>query len=163
MLGSGTSVNILSHYKNDHIRICRPLGLTHDDAQRVINFAIERLGRTYSLRHIFDLARFMVPWSLLPRRWRSSLFSHHALKPTEEICSSMLAEAFASVKFPIVPIVKYDKKKGLELIQRNPRLYTPSDFDYSPYFAIIKYPIFSVAGHAPYRNLPWKEGVQSDK
>ena len=43
------------------------------------------------------------------------------------------------------------------LYQRNFRLYTPSDFDYSPYFEIIKYPIFELSEQSMYRDLPWSE------
>ncbi len=114
-----------------------------------------RLGRKYDLRHIFDLARFLFPWGLFPRRWRSTLFQHNALKPTEDICSSMIADAFHSVDFPILPLVKKDEEDNLELIQRNPRLFTPSDFDYSPYFNVIKYPIFKLGKDYTSHQLPW--------
>lgn len=161
MLGKGTFVRELTHYRDDHMRICRPQGLSHQDAQGVINYAIQHIGMEYSLHHALDLARFLFPWSILPRRWRSSLFQHHALKPTEEICSSMIASAFASVRFPVLPLVRKNKEHALELIHRNPRLFTPSDFDYSPYFAIIKYPIFDLQAPSHYRDLPWQPGLVS--
>jgi len=69
----------------------------------------------------------------------------------------MLAEAFASVRFPVLPIIKADKEKGVQFYHRNPRLYTPSDFDYSPYFEIIKYPYFELGESTIYRDLPWNE------
>jgi hypothetical protein len=161
LLGQGTVISPLAKYRDDHIRICRPQGLSHSDAQKVIAFVIGRLGMKYSLRQIVDLARFMLPWRLIPGRWHSVLFERRAGKPTEEVCSSMLAEAFESIHFPILPLIRKDEQKNLELINRNPRLFTPSDFDYSPYFAIIKYPIFPV-GEVSYRNLPWREGMVSD-
>lgn len=159
ILGKGTIVTALSHYKNDHIRICRPAGLARADAQKVVAFAINKLGGQYDVRHLFDLARFMFPWTIMPRTWRSSLFEHNALKPTHDICSSMIAEAFSSVKFPILPIVEHDLERGIELIQRSSKLFTPSDFDYSPYFNIIKYPFFAVGETAPYKDLPWREDI----
>lgn len=155
MLGSGNIVVPLEKYRKEHVRICRPTSLTHEDAQRIISFAINRLGMKYSIRHIFDLFRFLVPYGILPRRWRSTLFSQKSGRATEDICSAMLGEAFGSVQFPIVPHVKYTKQRGLELIRHNPKLLTPSDFDYSPYFSIVKYPIFSVTSQAPYKKLPW--------
>lgn len=161
LLGQGTVISPLNKYKQDHIRISRPIGLSHTDAQKVIAFAVHRLGSTYSLRHIFDLFRLLFPWGLWPRRWRSSLFQHNALQPTEDICSSMIAQAFASVHFPVLPIVTLEHEK-LELIQRNPRLFTPSDFDYSPYFAIIKYPIFHLDRPSAYQKLPWRAGLMAD-
>jgi hypothetical protein len=74
----------------------------------------------------------------------------------------MIAEAFNSVQFPILPLVKTHATKGLELITRNPKLFTPRDFDYSPYFEIIKYPFIEFADYAMYRKLPWnREGLVS--
>ncbi len=158
MLGKGTIVTDLNHYKTEHIRICRPQGLSRSDAQKVSNFAIHRLGRMYDLRHIFDLYRFLFPWALWPRRWRSSLFEANPQQPTHDICSSMIAEAFMGVKFPILPILVRDTTKGVQIIPRNPKLFTPSDFDYSPYFHIIKYPYLDIVGPSSYSELPWKEG-----
>ncbi|MBX9696625.1 MAG: hypothetical protein K2X53_00910 [Alphaproteobacteria bacterium] len=159
ILGKGTIVVPINTYINDHIRICRPEGLSRSDAQKVISFAVGRLGVKYSVRHIFDLFRFLFPWTIMPRKWRSTVFETNPLKPTHDICSSMLAAAFASVKFPILPIVKHSDEKGVQLVQRNPKLFTPSDFDYSPYFSIIKYPFFTLAENLPYKNLPWSEEV----
>ncbi len=140
LMGKGTIVTPLSRYRDYNIRICRPRGLSHEDALRVMEYTINRLGLKYSLRHVFDLARFLFPWGILPRRWRSSLFVHNALKPTEEICSSLLASAFESVHFPILPEIIRDEE-GVMLVSRNPLLFTPKDFDNSPFFDIIKYPM----------------------
>ena len=155
-IGLGTIIKPLQFYSEEHIRIARPSSLTSADADHVIAYAIRSLGKEYSLRHLLDLARFLMPWNIFPRQWRSSLFSRNALKPTEEICSAMIARAFASVNYPILPLVEYKMQRGYELTQRNPNLFTPSDFDYSPYFDIIKYPIFGDASKIPYHNLPWK-------
>ncbi len=160
-LGKGTIVSPLENYRTDHIRICRPRGLSRQDAQQVSAFAINQLGTGYDVRQLFDLARFMVPWSILPRRWRSSLFEHHVGEPTKTVCSTMIAQAFASIDFPILPVVKQHEESGIELFARNPRLFTPSDFDYSPYFEIIKYPFIAFA-EGPYRKLPWnRQGLVS--
>jgi hypothetical protein len=140
MMGQGTVVSVISNYKNHNLRICRPRNLTREDAQKVIGFTINHLGMRYNWRHIFDLARFLFPWSILPRRWRSGLFAHNALKPTEEICSSLIARAFLIVHFPILPEIKKNGSQ-ITLVSRDPRLFTPKDFDYSPFFDIIKYAI----------------------
>jgi hypothetical protein len=39
----------------------------------------------------------------------------------------------------------------------NPRLYTPKDFDDSPYFDIIKHPFIGEGDVADYRKLPWNQ------
>jgi len=155
-LGKGTIVSPLENYRTDHIRICRPRGLSRKDAQQVIAFAIQQLGTAYDVRQIFDLARFLFPWSILPRRWRSSLFESHLDDATRTVCSTMIAQAFASIDFPILPVVRQHEETGIELFARNPRLFTPRDFDYSPYFEIIKHPLISFA-EEPYRQLPWNK------
>jgi len=161
-IGLGTVISLIEKYKDDHIRIVRADALTEEDAQKVLYFAIGRLGRKYNIRHLLDLLRFLFPWSLYPRRWRSSLFQHNALQPTEDICSSMIANAFQSVRYPILPLVIEGDKDTLELVRRNPRLFSPSDFDYSPYFDIIKYPMMPVAGFGIYHHLPWQEELMSN-
>jgi len=42
-------------------------------------------------------------------------------------------------------------------VQRNPRLITPRDFDHSPYFSVIKYPLLGRDDIGFYRKLPWSE------
>jgi len=81
-------------------------------------------------------------------------------RSTRNVCSYMLGEAFNSVNFPILPIAERGEDGSLTLYKRNPRLFTPKDFDYSPYFDIIKYPYFGLDDVAAYRRLPWdNEGM----
>lgn len=157
LLGKGTLVTPLKDYAHYNTRICRPQGLTRSDAQRVIAYAIRRLGTDYDIRQLLDLARFMFPYGMVPRRWRSSLFEHKVGDPTRTVCSSMLAEAFAAVQFPILPYISRQDDGSMRLYQRNPRLFTPRDFDYSPYFDIIKYPFLGIEDAAAYRRLPWDQ------
>lgn len=162
IIGQGTIIVPISKYKNEHIRVCRPTGLSHLDAQKVIAYAVNSIGKEYNIRHFFDLGRFLLASKFIPRRWNSSLFKRNAGKTEQEICSVMIAKAFASVKFPILPLIRENDKQQLEMINRNPKLYTPSDFDYSPYFDIIKYPMMPVAGFSIYRHLPWQEELMSN-
>ena len=160
LLGEGTLVNPLSKYSGEHMRICRPRNLSRQDAQHIVGFAAHHLGNDYDFRQLVDLARFMFPYSVVPRRWRSTLFEYHAGIPTRTVCSSMIAAAFANVNYPVMPLVHRGSDGKLQLYKRNPRLYTPRDFDSSPYFDIIKYPIFGLNELAVYRQLPWnKDGV----
>ena len=155
MMGEGTIVSPIEKYRKSHMRICRPTGISHPDAQKVVAFSIKALGMPYHIRRIVDMVRFLLPWSILPRHWVSTLFSD---EPTSkgEVCSSLIARAFTSINFPILPLVQVDKKTGkVNLLHRNYRLFTPSDFDYSPYFEIIKYPMFNLTDEPDYRELPW--------
>ncbi len=172
-LGEGMVLSPLTRYANDNIRVCRPRGLTVDDANIVVKHSLEQLGREYDVRQIVDLGRFLFPYGLLPKRWHSSLFSYRTGKTTRAICSTAIAEAFMEVKFPILPIVKVSHTGAIRLKKRNPRIFVPKDFDYSPYFDIIKYPFidfpektfqfgkFKFANFlhlrttGAYRDLPW--------
>jgi hypothetical protein len=156
-LGEGTIVVPVCKYRPYHLRICRPTGLAPDDAETVIAYAIRRLGTAYDVRQLLDLARFFFPWGVLPRRWRSSLFQHNAGDPTQTVCSCLLAEAFSSVDFPILPFIDRRDDGTLRFFKRNPRLFTPKDFDYSPYFDIIKYPFLGLDDIGVYRKLPWAD------
>ncbi len=155
LLGRGTIVSPLSAYRLDHVRICRPQGIARDDARQVIHYCIERVGSDYDLRQLLDLARFLFPWSILPRRWRSSLFEHNAGAYTRTVCSSLLAEAFAEVDFPVLPFIERREDGSLRFYKRNARLFTPRDFDHSPYFQIIKYPFLRIDEIGLYHKLPW--------
>ncbi|MCB1692780.1 MAG: hypothetical protein KDI19_08445, partial [Pseudomonadales bacterium] len=154
-LGAGTAIHKLEIYRHDHLRICRPSRLGHKDAQQVVRYAVSRLGIDYDVRQILDLARFLFPWTFLPRRWRSSLFQHNAGRATRTVCSTMIAEAFAFVQFPILPLVKRFEDDKVQMFRRNPKLCVPSDFDYSPYFEIIKYPFVDFHYEEDYHLLPW--------
>ncbi len=157
LLGQGTIIAPITKYRHDHLRICRPKGLSPADAHKVITYTIKQLGSDYDVRQLFDLARFLLPWRFLPRRWRSSLFQHNVGAQTRTVCSCLLAEAFTAIDYPILPFVDRSKEGGIRLIKRNPKLFSPKDFDYSPYFDIIKYPYLGLDDLAAYRRLPWSE------
>lgn len=164
VMGRGTIVSALSHYRHDHIRICRPSSLAPADAEAVIAYSAKHLGWDYDVRQILDLARFFFPWSFLPRRWRSSLFQHNAGGPTRIVCSTLIAEAYGSVDFPILPFIDRAEDGSVRFFKRNPRLFAPRDFDYSPYFSIIKYPFLGINDLGLYHRLPWSnEDVYNDE
>ncbi len=163
ILGKGTIVSPLTVYAKDNLRICRPKGLSRQDAQHIIAHAVNKLGNQYDVRHVLDLARFLLPWTIIPRKFRSSLFNEHAGQSVRTVCSSMIAEAFESVHFPVLPLIKTHEETHIELIHRNFKLYTPKDFDYSPYFDIIKFPFLEIANNPAYHSLPWnKSGLLSN-
>jgi hypothetical protein len=157
ILGKGIIVSSIEDYEGEHLRICRPRGITRADSQAVLEYAIKELGKDYNVRQIMDLARFMFPYWFLPKRWRSTLFEHNAGRPTKTVCSTMMAEAFARVRFPIIPVIHQDEEGKLKLIRGNSKLITPRDFDHSPYFDVIKYPIIDFDELGIYRKLPWDQ------
>ncbi len=171
LLGEGMVLTPINRYAKDNIRVCRPRGLTSEDANIVVKESLEQLGREYDVRQLLDLARFLFPYGILPRRWHSSLFNYNAGETTRAVCSTAIAETFMKVNFPILPIIKISKDGDIRLRKRNPRIFSPKDFDYSPYFEIIKHPFidfpetkfnfFHLRTVGAYRNLPWdkKENI----
>jgi len=130
----------LSKYFQFHTRICRPAGLSPDDCQVVCNYAIERIGLQYDLKNLIDLARYLVPLPV-PQRWRRRMIGLGSGDPTKLICSTLIAQAFMSVRYPILPsITQVESEQARQEIYhiRDCSLYTPRDFDISPYFAVIK-------------------------
>jgi hypothetical protein len=68
----------LAQFAGLHLRVCRPVGLTDDEAAAVIDHAAARLGHRYDLRNVFDLLRYLFPTPPVPLRWRRRLLAHRA-------------------------------------------------------------------------------------
>jgi hypothetical protein len=137
----------LSKYDHFHTRICRPIGLTSSDREEIINFMVSRIGAQYDMRNIFDLARYLLPTPPVPARWRRRMIALGSGQPTRTICSTLIAEAFGRVRYPILPRVEHVtvQRLGISHLRREEilhirhySLYAPADFDLSPYFAIVK-------------------------
>jgi hypothetical protein len=146
-LGHGVVAVPLSKYRSFNTRICRPVGLTEAEKDQVVRFAAARLGRKYDTRHVFDLARYLCPTPPVPVRWRRRMIALGSGDPTRAICSTLIAEAFQSVRYPILPRIEriaeqqrventYTRDEILHI--RHHSLFAPRDFDLSPYFQIVK-------------------------
>ena len=146
----------LSKYSKFHIRICRPIALTPEDLEKVCAHAIKCIGLNYDVRNILDLARYLVPLPV-PQRWRRRMVALGSGSPTKFICSALIAEAFQSVRYPILPNITHLESKAAQqevLAIRQSSLYMPRDFDISPYFAIVK-PTIEVG--FDYKKLYWAD------
>ena len=136
----------LGYYETMHTRICRPVGLSSDELDAVLQHAISRLGHTYDLKNIFDLARFFITTPPVPGNWKRRMIAFGSGDPTRAICSSLIAEAFQSIKYPILPDIEIKQSNTVEgrryqreiMHIRHHSLFAPRDFDVSPYFEIIK-------------------------
>jgi hypothetical protein len=148
-LGEGCVAVALDKYECFNTRICRPVGLTRKDREKVVEFMVNSLGLKYDMRNILDLARFLLPTPPVPTRWRRRMIAIGSGEPTRAICSTLIAQAFQSVQYPMLPRVqrirKLEKQHGLsaytrrEILHiRHHSLFAPRDFDLSPYFKIIK-------------------------
>ena len=139
-LGKGVIASPLSKYNSFNTRICRPVGLTPEDRLKVIRYAVERIGDAYDLKNIIDLMRYFLPRPPVPESQRRRMLALGSGEPTRAICSTLIAQAFESVHYPILPEVRrLDDESRREILHiRHHSLYAPRDFDVSPFFAIIK-------------------------
>lgn len=103
LIDEGVVASPISKYRSFHLRLCRPFGLEAEDLQTVMDLVIGQMGSEYDLVNLFDLARYFLPVSLVPARFRREALAFGSGRPTEVICSSMIAHAFQAVGFPILP------------------------------------------------------------
>lgn len=145
----------LSEYGHLNMRVCRATGLSDDDRDRVVAFMRTSIGKTYDLKNIVDLARYLLPQPPVPKRWRRRMLALGSGDPTRAICSTLIAEAFQQVRYPILPERRVDPADpaGREVLHiRHHSLFAPRDFDLSPYFEIVKP---TIRHGFDYRKLAW--------
>jgi len=137
----------LAGYADHNLRVCRAASLTPEDRARVCRYAIDRIGYTYDLKNVIDLARYLLPVPPVPVYWRRRMLALGSGSPTRAICSTLIAQAFQSVRYPILPRIeaapegtdRHLTQGAREVLHvRHFSLFTPRDFDISPYFQIIK-------------------------
>lgn len=155
-LGRGVCVRPLLDLEHDHVRICRPKGLSSKDVQQAIRYAINHLGSYNEGTHLLDLTRFLFPWGLLPSAWRLPLFRKWPGRHTKNVSAAFVAETFGFVQFPIYPLVKISSENGTQLLRRHPRLCMPFEIDMSPNFEIVKYAFLDFQQYDNERLIPWK-------
>jgi hypothetical protein len=139
-LGDGVISAPLSKYSTLHTRLCRPVGLSARDRERVVRYTTDRIGYEYDVKNIVDLIRYLIPLPV-PTRFRRRMLALGSGVPTKAICSTLIAQAFETVRYPILPKIELIRSRSMrrEILHiRHHSLYTPRDFDISPYFAIIK-------------------------
>src|SRR6204780_3460043 len=155
-VGEGVVTAPLSKYCRFHTRICRPVGLTADDAATVCAYAVARVGFGYDVKNITDLMRYLLPLPV-PQRWRRRMIALGSGDPSRLICSALIADAFTAVRYPILPKITLARSmQALEQILeiRHSSLYCPRDFDISPYFNVVKP---TIARGFDYKALQWAD------
>jgi hypothetical protein len=177
LVAEGVIVSPLVKYIDYNIRICRPRGLQPEDRDAVIEYVVARLGHTYDRRNFLDLTRYLLPFHLVPARLQEDALHFGSGMATETICSTLLAEAFGKVRFPILPqqvrapartpaerfkqqILGRPTRRAYSglLRARHPTLCVPRDFDLSPYFDVVKFNARDLADF-DYRKLEWEEAA----
>lgn len=150
----------VAKYASLNTRICRPVGLRPEDRRAIVDFVVGTLGYQYDLKNIFDLMRYLLPQPPVPARWRRRLIAFGSGDPTRAICSTIIAQAFQSVRYPILPRYgspetgsEEERESERLLTQRHFTHFAPRDFDVSPYFEVVK-PTLSTG--FDFRSVPWR-------
>ena len=154
----------LSKFAGLHLRVCRATSLRDDEAAAVIDYAAARIGHRYDLRNVFDLMRYLLPTPPVPVRWRRRLLALGSGDPTRAICSTLVAQAFQSVRYPILPMVEERSTNDPlcplcveEILHvRHHSLFVPRDFDVSPYFEVVKP---TLAAGFDHHTIRWAEAA----
>ncbi len=169
----------LEKYAGFNMRICRPFGLTNKDNEALLAFVTSRIGMQYDTKNIIDLMRYLLPTPPVPLHFRRRLLEFGSGDPTKAICSTLIAQAFQSIRYPILPLkIQEDKlTETAELPARGfsrlkPKIFTnsrlekkhyshfiPRDFDLSPYFEIVK-PTLKKGFN--YKDIQWVDQNQDD-
>lgn len=152
----------LSEFAGLHSRICRPVDLAEADRARIIDFALSRVGQRYDLKNVFDLARYLIPTPPVPQGWRRRMLALGSGDPTRAICSTLVAQCFQAVRYPVLPIVETQSAARQDCPEcvkeilriRHHSLFVPRDFDVSPYFYIVKP---TLEQGFDYRRLNWAD------
>ena len=139
-LGEGVIASPLSKYATYNTRICRPVGLNEQD--RTGGDPVR--GRAHRAR--LRSEEHHRPAALFPAAaaGAGALAAAHDRarigEPTRAICSTLIAQAFESVRYPVLPTVaRIDKDSRKEILHiRHHSLFVPRDFDVSPFFSIVK-------------------------
>ena len=156
----GVRIVSLSEFDGLHTRICRPVGLDDDQIRSVVDFALAHVGDEYDLANVVDLARYLCPTPPVPSGWRRRMLALGSGEPTKAICSTLVAKAFQSIRYPILPEITRELIDDPDcrgcirdiLHIRHHSLFTPRDFDVSPYFRVVKPTIEDGFDH---RKLVW--------
>lgn len=158
-LAEGVIRSPLEKYANFNTRICRAVNLTEQDRIATLQYALDREGLRYDTKNIVDLVRYLLPMPPVPTRYRRRLIQLGSGDPTMAICSTLIAQAFQSVKYPIIP---HEAPGGQSRSSEEPATallkpkhyshFTPRDFDLSPYFEIVKP---TIQGDFDYKKIQW--------
>lgn len=145
-INDGVRLIPMSEFTGLHTRICRPVGLSEAEIDALADFMVSRVGYTYDLKNIVDLARYLIRTPPIPSSMKRRFIALGSGEPTKAICSTLLAQAFESIHYPILPSIELidpatpgAQQARAEILHiRHHSLYMPRDFDVSPFFRIIK-------------------------
>jgi hypothetical protein len=155
LIDEGVVISPLTKYIDFNIRVCRPVGLTREQIQTVIDYVVARVGHRYDRRNIFDLSAIAA--AAQSRCACARMRCTSAAEGHRDDLFLLLAAEEVRVGFEILPIHirKHAILRG-KLRQRifgrptrrtrsgfmgarHSSLCVPEDFDLSPHFDVVKF------------------------
>lgn len=128
-IAAGVRAIRLSELNALRVRVLRPNCLKDLHRRQLTDWVVSRIGSEYDLAHALTVARKLLR---LPVRSRSASGTA-SISATRFICCSLLANAFAFVGHPILPVhFTSDQAMTADF-----RYLTPGDFERAPLFDVI--------------------------
>jgi permuted papain-like amidase YaeF/Yiix C92 family enzyme len=121
----------LSELEGLNVRVLRPIGLNDAVRSRLAEWVVSRIGGEYDLKHAWMLARSFL--RLPPKLSIPPAPNGIAESATRFICSSLLANAFALVGYPILPI----HTAATAVSTADHRYVIPGDFERASVFEVV--------------------------
>ena len=130
-VAAGVRAVRLSEFNGMQVRVLRPRGLNDAARRRLADWVVSRIGDGYDLRHAWALATNLLRLPFISRLAMGP--SAMAQSASRFICSSLLAQAFVLVGYPIQP-----SQLSVRNAEAQSHLYvTPRDFESAPVFEIV--------------------------
>jgi Permuted papain-like amidase enzyme, YaeF/YiiX, C92 family len=130
-VAAGVRAVPLSELKGLRLRVLRPTCLRDIDRRRLADWVVSRIGDEYDVAHAWALARRLL--GLPSARRLPPAAGSLAQGATRFICSSLLAQAFVLVGYPIAAVQLGDRDSRAA----DHRFVTPRDFESAPVFEVI--------------------------
>ena len=150
----GILVEKIDKYLHLDIRICRPVMLTAK-GKRIVAEHMEEMFRKQPQYDVTNIEKLLFKYIYAKFRPDLKIYLGGSTRfETYYICSGLIAHGFHKASYPIVPVLRFRKKRrpaGFKLesvndyfewmihTKRNYSQIVPADFDNSPFFASIKF------------------------
>jgi hypothetical protein len=121
----------LSELEGLNVRVLRPIGLSDAVRSRLAEWVVSQIGGEYDLKHAWMLARSWL--GVPPKSSAAAAPNGVAQSATRFICSTLLANAFALVGYPILPI-----HTAVAAVSTTDHRYViPRDFETASVFEVV--------------------------
>ncbi|HKA40623.1 MAG TPA: YiiX/YebB-like N1pC/P60 family cysteine hydrolase [Burkholderiales bacterium] len=131
-VATGVRAASISEFKGQRVRILRPTGLRDADRHRLVDWIVGRIGDKYDVAHAWALAGRLLRLPLVTRLLPAP--GSIARGATRFVCSTLLAQAFVLVGYPIAAT-----RIAIADAQASEHRYViPRDFEIASGFEVVR-------------------------